>query len=45
MIVIDLTYPWNVQESLERWTQVVSKHVNLLKISKKPRRGMEDKSK
>lgn len=45
MIVIDLTHPWNVLESLERWTQVVSKHVNSLKISEKQRRRMEDKSK
>ena len=44
MIVIDLTHPWNVLESLERWTQVVSKHVNSLKISEKQRRRMEDKS-
>ena len=45
MIVVDLSQPWNVLESLERWTGVVSKHVNSLKISEKQRKAMEEKSK
>ena len=45
MIVVDLSQPWNVLESLERWTEVVSKHVNSLKISEKQRKAMEEKSK
>lgn len=44
MIVIDLSQPWNVLDSLERWTGVLRKHIDSLKISDKKRREMEDKS-
>ena len=44
MIVIDLSQPWNTLESLERWTQVLNKHINSLKIPEKKRRQMEENS-
>ncbi len=44
MIIIDLSQPWNVLESLERWTQVLNKHVNSLKIPEKTRKTMEEDS-
>lgn len=44
MIVVDLTQPWAVLESLERWTQVVNKHIDSLKVSDRQRSAMEEKS-
>lgn len=44
MIVADLTQPWTVIESLERWSEVIYRHVNSLKIPDRQRRAMEEKS-
>ena len=44
MIVVDLTQPWTVVESLERWSEVIYRHINSLKIPDRQRRAMEEKS-
>lgn len=45
MIVVDLTQPWAVLDSLERWSEVIYRHVMSLKIPDKQRSAMEEKSK
>jgi dynein light intermediate chain 1 len=42
MIVVDLSQPWNIMESLQRWAEVLLKHVNSLQISPQDRRNMEE---
>jgi len=44
MIVVDLSQPWNIMESLERWAEVVRRHVNSLQIPERQLRQMEEKS-
>lgn len=44
MVVVDLSQPWGILESLERWVDVLNKHTNSLKIPEKQRRGMEESS-
>jgi len=43
MIVVDLSQPWNIMESLERWAEVVRRHVNSLQIPGRQLRQMEEK--
>ncbi|CAI8032898.1 Cytoplasmic dynein 1 light intermediate chain 2 [Geodia barretti] len=42
MIVVDLSQPWAIMESLQRWAEVVLKHVNSLHISPQDRKDMEE---
>jgi dynein light intermediate chain 1 len=44
MIVADLSQPWNVMESLERWAEVVQKHINSLKVDPQDLKEMEENS-
>ena len=44
MIVVDLSKPWAALESMERWSEVVNKHINNLKIPEKRRKQMEENS-
>ena len=41
MIVVDLSKPWSIMESLERWVDVVQRHVNSLDIPPEDMRSME----
>jgi dynein light intermediate chain 1 len=45
MIVVDLSQPWAIMESLQRWAEVVLKHVNSLHISPQDRKDMEENCK
>ena len=45
MIVVDMSQPWGIMESLERWAAVVRKHIQSLKIPPKNLKNMEEKSK
>ena len=42
MIVVDLSQPWTIMESLGRWAEVVLKHVNSLQIRPQARKDMEE---
>ena len=44
MIVVDLSQPWNIMESLERWAEVVRRHINTLQIPDRELRDMEETS-
>ena len=45
MIVVDMSQPWGIMESLERWAEVVRKHIQSLNIPAKELRDMEERSK
>lgn len=45
MIVVDLSQPWNVMDSLERWAEVVQKHINSLQVPSQDLKEMEEDSK
>ena len=40
-IVVDLSRPWSVMESLEKWVDVVSNHISSLKVSAEEMAKME----
>ena len=44
MIVVDLSQPWGILESLERWIGVLTKHTNSLNLPTKLRTEMEENS-
>ena len=44
MIVVDLSQPWGILESLERWAEVVRKHIQSLHIPDRELRELEEKS-
>ena len=44
MIVVDLSQPWGIMESLERWAEVVRKHIQSLRIPDRELREMEERS-
>ncbi len=44
LLVADLSQPWGILESLERWAQVVRNHISTLNIPPKELKNMEDKS-
>ena len=44
MIVVDLSLPWNVMDSLEQWAEVVRKHINSLQVPSQDLREMEENS-
>eukprot|EP00117_Sycon_ciliatum_P049823 scpid76180/ scgid35268/ Cytoplasmic dynein 1 light intermediate chain 2; Dynein light intermediate chain 2, cytosolic len=43
MVVVDLSKPWTVLSSLQRWLSVLGQHINSLKIDPKQRKEMEEK--
>jgi dynein light intermediate chain 1 len=43
MIVLDLSKPWDVLDSLDKWMEVISKHINHLKLNAKQRQDMEER--
>ena len=45
VIVVDLSQPWDVMESLQRWTEVVRSHLNSLNIPPKEFSEMRDAGK
>ena len=45
MIVVDMSQPWNILESLERWAEVLSKHISGLKVPDKEMKEMRERSK
>lgn len=45
VIVVDLSQPWDVMDSLERWTEVVRTHLNSLNIPPKEFSEMRDTGK
>ena len=44
MIVVDMSQPWNVMESLDRWAEVLQKHIESLRIPEKEMKVMREKS-
>ena len=44
MIVVDLSQPWAVMDSLEQWVGVVRKHINSLSIPPQELKEMEENS-
>lgn len=45
MIVVDMSQPWNIMESLDRWAEVLLKHIEGLKIPQREMKDMREKSK
>ncbi|XP_036391260.1 cytoplasmic dynein 1 light intermediate chain 2-like [Megalops cyprinoides] len=43
VFVVDMSRPWTIMESLEKWTSVLRDHVNKLKIPPEEMRKMEQK--
>lgn len=44
MIVVDMSQPWSIMESLERWAEVLSKHIQRLSIPDKEMKDMRERS-
>jgi len=42
VIAVDLSQPWEVMDSLQRWTEVVRNHLNSLKIPHKEYADMQE---
>lgn len=45
MIVVDMSQPWTIMESLERWAEVVRKHIQTLQIPDKQLKAMQENRK
>ena len=45
MIVVDISQPWTIMESLERWAEVVRKHIQTLQIPDKQLKAMQENCK
>ena len=45
MIVVDMSQPWNILDSLERWAEVLSKHIRSLNIPDKEMKVMRENCK
>lgn len=45
MIVVDMSQPWTIMESLERWAEVVRKHIQTLQIPDKQLKAMQENCK
>lgn len=45
IFVVDMSRPWTVMESLEKWAGVLREHIDKLKIPPEEMRGMQQKSK
>lgn len=44
MIVVDMSQPWSIMESLDRWAEVLRKHIEGLKIPEREMKDMREKS-
>ena len=44
MIVVDMSQPWNIMDSLDRWAEVLRKHIQSLKIPERELKEMREKS-
>ena len=44
LLVVNLAKPWSVMESLERWSGVLRRHVDSLKLPPKLMKDLEEKS-
>lgn len=44
VFVVDMSRPWSIMESLQKWTSVLREHVDKLKISPEDMRDMEQRS-
>lgn len=45
MLVVDMSQPWGIMESLDRWAEVLRKHIQGLNIPEKEMKEMREKSK
>ena len=45
MIVVDMSQPWGIMDSLERWAEVLRKHIETLGIPEKVKKEMRERSK
>lgn len=45
LFVVDMSRPWSIMESLQKWASVLRDHVDKLKISAEQTRELEQKSK
>lgn len=45
VVVVDLSQPWDVMDSLQRWTEVVRTHMDSLNIPPKEYADMRDAGK
>jgi len=43
--VVDMSRPWTIMESLQKWASVLREHVDKLKIPPEEMREMEKRSK
>lgn len=44
VFVVDMSRPWSIMESLQKWTSVLREHVDKLKIPPEDMRDMEQRS-
>lgn len=44
MFVVDMSRPWTIMESLQKWASVLRDHVDKLKIAPEEMRELEQKS-
>lgn len=44
VFVVDMSRPWTIMESLQKWASVLREHVDKLKIPPEEMREMEQKS-
>ena len=42
LLVASMAQPWSLMESLEKWAEVLSKHIDSLKVSREQRKNMEE---
>lgn len=45
VLVVDMSRPWTIMESLQKWTSVLREHVDKLKIAPEEMKEMEQSSK
>lgn len=45
IIAVDMCRPWNIMDSLQKWTQVIRRHVDSLRIPPEKLRELEQRCK
>jgi len=45
LLVASMAQPWSLMESLEKWAEVLSTHIDRLKVAPEKRRNMEERCK
>ena len=45
LLVASMAQPWSLMESLEKWAEVLSTHIDRLKVAPEKRRNMEERRK